>query len=412
MFERYFRQNKITHYLDFPDNTELIVIIPVLEDPDIFETIESLCRCSLPEAPVGVVIIINNAVGYDSRANRQLARKIEDVVDKERTDRQSGKPGIWFQLLEEYELPEKHAGVGLARKIAMDAAVAHFYRVGCPNGVVASLDADTTVEKNYLTEIVRFFASASIAGVSIAYAHRLNELPEGSPERDAIIRYELYLRYYCQALKFTGHPHAYQCIGSAFAVRAADYAAQGGMNKRQAGEDFYFLQKLIATGRYANLVTTKVYPSPRFSTRTPFGTGQAVQQIVAVGGYWPTYNFEAFLILKSFFATIDRLYKVDDDTLIDYFNDLPACLKDFLSETGFRDMMNEINGNCASVRQFHKRFYDYFNAFRVLKYLNFVHLNYFSRQDILFVVHSLMDVMSMPVSENMTDILVNFRSFD
>ena len=67
--------------------------------------------------------------------------------------------------------------------------------------------------------------------------------------REAIMKYELYLRYYRLALEYTGHPHAYHCIGSAFAVRTLDYVAQGGMNKRQAGEDFYFLQKLIATGR-------------------------------------------------------------------------------------------------------------------------------------------------------------------
>lgn len=387
----------------------MIVIIPVLEDPDVFETIESIFRCKLPETPVGVIIIVNNASGYDSRLNRQLAREIKRVIDGKRVDRQSG---IWLQLLEEYELPVKYAGVGLARKIAMDAAAAHFYRNDCPDGVIVSLDADTTVEDNYLTEIVRFFASTPVAGVSVAYAHRLNELPEKSVERDAIIRYELYLRYYCQALKFTGHPHAYQCIGSAFAVRATDYVAQGGMNKRQAGEDFYFLQKLIATGRYANLTTTKVYPSARFSTRTPFGTGQAMKQIVLVGGYWPTYNFEAFLVLKSFFATIDCLYKVNDDVLADYFNDLPACLRDFFSEKGFQDMINEINGNCASIRQFHKRFYDHFNAFRVLKYLNFVHLNYFSREDVMSVVHPLMDLNGMPVCKNMFDILMAFRSFD
>lgn len=50
--------------------------------------------------------------------------------------------------------------------------------------------------------------------------------------------YELYLRYYQQALEYCGHPYAYTCIGSAFAVRAADYVLQGGMNKRQAGKIF------------------------------------------------------------------------------------------------------------------------------------------------------------------------------
>ena len=110
--------------------------------------------------------------------------------------------------------------------------------------------------------MVRYFQEKSVAGVSIAYAHRLEEADMTVQAREAIMKYELYLRYYRLALEYTGHPHAYHCIGSAFAVRTLDYVAQGGMNKRQAGEDFYFLQKLIATGRYATLQSTQVYPSP------------------------------------------------------------------------------------------------------------------------------------------------------
>ena len=69
------------------------------------------------------------------------------------------------------------------------------------------------------------FRKHKVAGVSIAYEHRL----EGEKEkREAMVKYELYLRYYQQALKYAGHPYAYTCIGSAFAVRACDYVAQEG----------------------------------------------------------------------------------------------------------------------------------------------------------------------------------------
>ena len=43
---------------------------------------------------------------------------------------------------------------------------------------------------------------------------------------------------------FVGYPDSIYTIGSAFAVRAEAYMKQGGMNRRQAGEDFYFLYKL------------------------------------------------------------------------------------------------------------------------------------------------------------------------
>ena len=88
---------------------------------------------------------------------------------------------------------------------------------------ILSLDADTWVEPNYLEEVVRYFQEKSVAGVSIAYAHRLEEADMTVQAREAIMKYELYLRYYRLALEYTGHPHAYHCIGSAFAVRTLDY---------------------------------------------------------------------------------------------------------------------------------------------------------------------------------------------
>jgi hypothetical protein len=64
----------------------------------------------------------------------------------------------------------------------------------------------------------------------------------------AITSYELHLRYLVHAMRWAGHPFAYQTVGSSMAVRRKAYLSLGGMNTRQAGEDFYFLQKFIEVG--------------------------------------------------------------------------------------------------------------------------------------------------------------------
>ena len=88
--------------------------------------------------------------------------------------------------------------------------------------------------------------------------------------------YELHLRYLNLFSRFTGFPYAYHTIGSCFGVRAETYASQGGMNKRKAGEDFYFLHKIIPLGEFREINNTCVIPSPRESDRVPFGTGAAI----------------------------------------------------------------------------------------------------------------------------------------
>ncbi|MDE7374489.1 MAG: hypothetical protein K2M86_04075 [Odoribacter sp.] len=168
------------------------------------------------------------------------------------------------------------------------------------------------------------------------------------------------------------------------------------MNKRQAGEDFYFLQKLISTGRFATLQTTRVYPSARFSTRTPFGTGQAVRQIVEDGGAFPVYDFAAFRELKRFFSGLPVSYKANRAKCEDYFQQLPAGIRSFLAETDGLGLLEEVNANCASLAQFRKRFFDRFNAFRVLKYLNFVHEGEYRKVDICFAAEALFRELTYP----------------
>ena len=50
------------------------------------------------------------------------------------------------------------------------------------------------------------------------------------------------------------------------------------MNRKKAGEDFYFLQKLFDAGHFSECNTTRVIPSPRPSDRVIFGTGPAIRE--------------------------------------------------------------------------------------------------------------------------------------
>jgi hypothetical protein len=343
---------------------------------------------------VGVIVIVNHGEMADSKvkeSNRLLYKELWERYGVGQT----GTESVYVEVMKAFDLSAKFAGVGMARKLAMDAAAFFFYQQGAIEAPILSLDADTWMDENYLEEVIRYFQKNQVAGVSIAYEHRLEE--EDEKLIDAIIKYELYLRYYQLALAYTGHPHAFHCIGSAFAVRVVDYVAQGGMNKRQAGEDFYFLQKLITTDRYATLATTRVYPSARFSTRTPFGTGQTVRQIVAAGGEYLVFNFAAFRVLRSFFTSISDLYGASRERCEAYVAAQEKTLQAFLQEINGVDLMVDANTNCASLYQFKRRFFVHFNAFRVLKYLNFAHERCWSRVEVQQAVEELLQEMQFPI---------------
>lgn len=406
VFCRYFERNELHFRPAFPEDTEVAVIIPVFDDEDIFRTLDSLVACDRKEGGVAVVVIVNHGEQVADEVkerNRRLAEKLrEDVVGRQRR-------GLFFQVVEAFDLPARTAGVGLARKLAMDAVAWWFYEHGRANGVMLSLDADTWVEANYTDAVLACFRQHAVAGVSIDYRHRLEECSGAA--REAMAKYELYLRYYQGALAYTGHPYAYPCIGSAFAVRVKDYVAEGGMNKRQAGEDFYFLQKLISTGRYAFLQETTVYPSARFSDRTPFGTGQTLRQIVEQGGGYPVYHWEAFRALKCFFDGLECLYKQGDSAVELFLEKQALGVREYWQRMDGNAMLAEVNDNCASVGQFRKRFFDRFNAFRVLKYLNYVHEGGYAKMEIAEAVDRWLVEMGMQVPEGVEEKLAFLRNF-
>ena len=94
------------------------------------------------------------------------------------------------------------------------------------------------------------------------------------------------------------------------AVKALPYVKAGGMNRKQAGEDFYFIQKLVPAGGYFSLNSTTVYPSPRASFRVPFGTGASIGKLTEqMNVRLLTYNLQAFNELRSFFSMTESFYQ-------------------------------------------------------------------------------------------------------
>jgi hypothetical protein len=272
-------------------------------------------------------------------------------------------------------LQKKYAGVGFARKIGMDEAVNRFNKINNSKGILVAFDADATCDDNFFTEIENHFAKNTKAtACSIYYEHPISGTQFSESIYKTITQYELYLRYYNLSLRYADFPFAYHTVGSSFAVKADVYAKQGGMNRKKAGEDFYFLQKVIPLGNFTELHTTRIIPSPRPSDRVPFGTGATIKKFQdnnIIDLY--TYNFQAFLDLKSFISLIDKLYKIEASTLVDFYNEIPENIKDFLIANKFELAINDINNNCSNIKNFKKRFFAWFNAFKVLKYMNFVH---------------------------------------
>jgi len=277
---------------------------------------------------------------------------------------------VKFTLININGFPDPQGGVGWARKVVMDEAA----RILSDEGIIVCLDADCLVEKNYLTTIADHFNSnPDCIAVSIYYEHELDALEPSI--RKLIVQYELHLRYLVHAMRWAGHPFAFQTVGSAMAVRRKAYLAQGGMNTRQAGEDFYFLQKFIETGTLHEIKGTTVFPSARTSARVPFGTGRAMQFLGDEKQNWKTTSLQVFSELKPLFYNLEKLRQIvqtpqKSDIRISIMDEMgiSQMLWDYLDGTGFIRSCSEIVSHTTTAASYRKRFFRYFNAFRIIRY--------------------------------------------
>jgi len=343
----------------------LVVVIPCLREPAMIELLDHLHSCQMPASAIEVIVVINHA---------------SDASDAVRAANQSTFKRIsaWKQVydsdifrvhpLRAFDLPPKIAGVGLARKIGMDEAMRRFAAIDRPDGVIASLDADCLVSNNYFNVLQEYFkVNYAIYAVTLAYAHRLNGISDAR-HRYAMVCYELFLRYVEYGWGYAGLPFAFTAIGSCFAVRANACARHHGMNRRRAGEDFYFLHKLARERPLGYIESACVYPSPRMSPRTPFGTGQAIAAWVhGDSSRWPVCEPERFAELRLMNDALESLFDSDTDGWLER---LPVSLADFLREAGITNAARNMRANAATAASFRKRFYVWFDGLKAWRYIH------------------------------------------
>jgi hypothetical protein len=392
-------------------NTGLIVVVPSYDEPDIVKLIDSLALCDKPNCDTEVIVVVNAPAdaSIKSLENNKLTVKSLETWRNNHT--------CFFKLfiLEIDPGQIKDWGVGLARKTGMDEAVRRFNSVNRPDGVIMSLDADCTVDTSYFTAIYEELLNRKDrSACSVYFEHTLSGNEFSDINYRSVALYELHLRYYFQALAYTGFPYVHHTVGSVIAVKALQYIKAGGMNRRKAGEDFYFIQKLVPSGGYFNLNSTTVRPSPRCSRRVPFGTGATISRLYETGcDTLLTYNRQAFCELKEFFDHVDEFYSCPRTGLEGVFHVLPDGIKSFLSVDEWIKKIPEIQQNTSGLSSFRKRFFSWFNMFKVVKYLNHIHESYFPKRPVQESASDLLNVIGYEFSGyDPVDLLLFYRELE
>jgi hypothetical protein len=364
---------------------ERAVVIPVFrEDPSFVDGIFGASRTS-PGRTLAIVVV-NASDDAPPAAHADNLRLIDGLLARlEGVRRVETSSRAWLGALDDerldvlvidrasagVRLPSKQ-GVGLARKIGTDVALALHTSGKVESNLVFGTDADALLPDAHF-DFTDVGERSDVAAVVFPFWHE--------PAADlaltrATALYELSLRYYVAGLAWAGSPYAFHTLGSATAASATAYAAVRGYPKREAAEDFYLLNKLAKVGSVARASGPAVRIQSRNSDRTPFGTGRRVAESIASGdrGF---YSPEAFRALRSLLAAFDsfarhgsaeRLYSDIDREPSEIRQVVSSILGDFDASSELEAASRETRAPVARKRRIHS----WFDAFRTLKFVHAV----------------------------------------
>ncbi len=345
---------------------DLAIVIPSYAETHLQKTLKSLFSNPVqPGFDVLILVVINHRSEDREEIKRQNAADLEAVLQPS-----AGHPPFHLRVLDARELEDRHAGVGLARKIGMDACVLSLAERGGDPFLVC-LDADCEVSDRYLQSLYEISQRPEADLATLEFSHPLPEQPDENLAI-GIVCYEMFLEYYRMGLFLAGYPFFQHTVGSSMACRALPYSLSGGMNQRKAAEDFYFLHKLFPHYQAVELPGPLVFPSCRISERVPFGTGRFQQN-------WKrenkkelkTYHPEIFTGLGLWLRGLENSLEGEGD--MDSFMPFLAWhwgSAAYLDQEKTEIQLHQIRKASPGIPGRRKALYRWFDGLKVLKFVH------------------------------------------
>ncbi|MDX2417782.1 MAG: hypothetical protein QNK19_10020 [Xanthomonadales bacterium] len=281
-------------------------------------------------------------------------------------------------------------GVGFARKIGADLALDLIHHQRIHTTWIHCTDADVQLPATYFARSNRLQDDASkISALIYPFSHSDDQ--DKSESREVVLAtllYELSLRYYVAGMKHARSPYAFHTIGSTMAVNAIHYAKVRGFPKREAGEDFYLLNKLAKVGSVLELGedadNQAIEIESRRSDRVPFGTGAAVNKITGLANPvndFRFYNPVVFELLKLWLQSFPTVWASGSTELSpSIFPDQQMENRDHKLQmllTGLKTLKTDqalvhAFRQSRNLDQFTRQMHTWFDAFRTLKLIHFL----------------------------------------
>jgi hypothetical protein len=364
----HYAEAEATELLQHPlaSHYDFCLIIPAYrEDADLLLRLEELAAAQ----PGLLVILVLNQPDSDKAAdaNSELRKALTASREIQRHStgslRQLAADSHVLIIERKAPLPAKQ-GVGLARKIGCDIALALQASGHLKSRWLHNTDADATLTGNYFQA-----AEQQLGAVAITHPF-LHSLPKDRRLALATYLYELRLHYYVLGLQQARSPYAFHTLGSCISVDGPSYAAVRGFPRRNAAEDFYLLNKVAKLGEVARPSAPAIALRGRASDRVPFGTGPAVAELARSRTPLLSklyYHPDCFFALGVLLRNLPELF---NRSKLEALPGLPIAAAVALQQLGIDKALHHCHAHSADPASWEKHFHQWFDGFRTLKFIH------------------------------------------
>ncbi len=360
------------------------LVIPAYKESPAFY--QRLSTTLLKQHAVLLILVINQPDSLTSphRDNSDLWQSLVDATDERQSRdklqlRNIPSTNSALLLIDRFsatrQIPEKQ-GVGLARKIGADIALALINSGYIEHPWIYTSDADARLPSGYFVALDNDKGKAQSAAAIYPFKHRCDDSPVGKATR----LYEQRMQQYVDGLHSAGSPYAFQTIGSTIAVSALHYAQVRGFPKRSGGEDFYLLNKLAKTGQVNCLQKPEIIIEARQSDRVPFGTGPAISKLLLEKNLEAAkifYHPQIFIELKAWIDLMPTTQEQDINHL-----SLPETTLSALQNIGADQAIESARKTSTSTQSYNKHMNIWFDAFQTLKFVHYLREHSHSNKDL------------------------------
>jgi len=317
----------------------------------------------LPKCAVEVLIIVNNGAHVSEKI---LERNRATYLQAMTWSKANFKPLLKFHVLFHDDLPKFFASRDVALKIGMDEAVFRLEKAKSKRGIIATLDADFRVEKNYFVELEKHFRRRKVPRICrMEFAFPLIGIDFDDKVYEAAVQYELLFRYLEKAYVIAGFQAPLEDLPTSIAVCTELYQKRGGWSSDLGNSNL--LQDVFVLDK------TVVSPSPRVANCRSDGTGAAIKSIIKNKGIALSYHPDCFADLKAFFVQYGKQKKI----ILDKLQNAPEVISAYFKSIEFEDCnLNE------------ETFLEYFEKAHLETFLIFAHEEFYEKMDVLVALKS------------------------